>query len=479
MEHAPARSRPGPAAAGPPGPCAGLPHTGVDRDVPGAVEDTLREYLTRRLEEADATDGTFGRDIAERVVSFTLRGGKRLRPAFAWWAWRACGGSGHGPRARTALRLAAALELLQTGALVHDDMMDGSSLRRGAPSVHTDFAARHAQAGLRGSAAAYGRAAAVLAGDLALVWADDLVAEAELDHPGPTGPDHAEPHHTGPHHAAPHHTGQDRAGPGHVANDGPGPAGQDEPGPAGPAVLDAATRRAVRAHWRAMRTEMVGGQYLDLHAQAGADESLTTAVRVACLKTALYTVERPLALGAALAGADDRTVRALCSAGRCAGIAFQLRDDLLGVFGDPEQTGKPAGDDLREGKPTYLVAVARARARETGDQDALDTLAAGLGDPGLTPEGLARLRSVLLRTGARDLVEAKIGRLLDHSTRHLAGAVLESAAHRELAAMFARAAGVRTAPPDDRPDPRPGHSAPSRTTRPLPKPVAVVEGGRR
>lgn len=127
-----------------------------------------------------------------------------------------------------------------------------------------------------------------------------------------------------------------------------------------PLAPDTALR--VRGLWSSMRMEMVAGQYLDIQGQATSSLSLARAIRAACLKTALYSVERPLALGAALAGADDRTTAALCSAGRCVGIAFQLRDDLQGIFGTPEATGKPAGDDIRSGKPTYLIAVARARA---------------------------------------------------------------------------------------------------------------------
>lgn len=111
-----------------------------------------------------------------------------------------------------------------------------------------------------------------------------------------------------------------------------------------------------------MRTEMVAGQYLDIQGQATSSRSLARAIRAACLKSALYSVERPLALGAALAGADAARTQALCSAGRCVGIAFQLRDDLGDVFGGPRHTGKPTGGDIRAGKPTYLVAVAQARA---------------------------------------------------------------------------------------------------------------------
>ncbi|WP_434598770.1 polyprenyl synthetase family protein [Streptomyces sp. A5-4] len=363
----------------------GAPLSRADADIAGAVEEVLGAYLDTRLSEATAVDAVFADDVAERVKRFALRGGKRWRAAFVWWGWRAGGGADGGPQAVAALNVAAALELIQTCALIHDDVMDGSALRRGAPSVHVDFARQHEGRAMRGSGGSFGRSAAILAGDLALAWADDLVAESDLD---------------------------------------------------------TEARRRMRHHWQAMRTEMVAGQYLDLHAQATGTASLSRAVRIACLKSALYTVERPLALGAALAGADDRTTAALCSAGRCAGIAFQLRDDLMGVFGDPALTGKPAGDDIREGKLTYLVAVARSRADASADSAALGVLAAGLGAADLTDVQLDRVREVLEETGARAVVESKIERLVLHSRRHLRSAPMDPRAHSRLSELLAMAAGV-------------------------------------
>ncbi|WP_394297312.1 polyprenyl synthetase family protein [Streptomyces albus] len=377
----------------------------VDADVAGAVGHILDGVLRERVTAAAGIDDVFARDIAERVMRFTLGGGKRMRSQFLWWGLRACGGGRDPEAAESALRVAAGLELIQTCALVHDDVMDDSPLRRGRATVHVELAAqygRHGSARLAapgpgpsryGAAAGpdepFGRAAAILAGDLALAWADDTLAETPLP------PD---------------------------------------------------TRRRVRGIWRAMRTEMVAGQYLDLHGQATGSRSMVRAIRTACLKSALYSVERPLALGAALAGAGERTTRALCSAGRCAGIAFQLRDDLLGVFGDPERTGKPSGHDIREGKPTYLVAVARARAEADGDGAALAVLDGALGDPGLSAEDLRRVRAVLTATGARALTESKIDRLVAQSARHLAGAAVEPVAGRRLRALLSAVAGVGAGP---------------------------------
>lgn len=296
--------------SGGPGPRAGSlrPDPDPDHDLASAVGAVLDGYLTLRREEAARISDRFAADIADRLIDLVRRGGKRLRPAFLWWGWRTGGGRPGDGDAEAVLRAAAALELVQACALVHDDLMDGSPLRRGAPAAHVALAGLHRAAGLDGDPAAFGASAALLAGDLALVWADDLWDEAS---PSPQA------------------------------------------------------RRRTRPVWRAMRTEMAAGQYLDLHGQASGAPSPSSALRVARLKSGLYTVERPLHLGAALADAGPRTTAALRRAGRCAGVAFQLRDDLLGVFGDPDRTGKPAGEDLRRGKPTYLMAVALRLARGT------------------------------------------------------------------------------------------------------------------
>ncbi|GAA3491432.1 polyprenyl synthetase family protein [Streptomyces cremeus] len=362
----------------------------VDADVPGAVREVLRGVLGERVRECAALDATFAADVAERVADFTLGGGKRLRAQFLWWGLRSCTGGLRPGAADTALRLAAGLELIQTCALVHDDLMDGSPVRRGRPALHVVLGARHDGAGAAGPGEPFGRAAAVLAGDLALSWADDVVAEAW---------------------------------------DASSVSGE--------------VRTRVRALWRAMRTEMVAGQYLDLHGQVSGSRAVGAAIRTATLKSALYSVERPLALGAALAGADQRTTGALCSAGRCAGIAFQLRDDLLGAFGDPRETGKPAGDDLRDGKLTYLTAVARARAEASGDRAAAALLDRCLGNPSLGDEGVERVREVLVETGARDVTEAKISRLVAVAHRHLASAPLLPDAQARLRELT----GAVAAPP--------------------------------
>lgn len=360
------------------------PSGGPGEDPRREMEETLRRCVERRCAQAGSLDAVFGAQPAAALADLVLRGGRRTRAAFLWWGWRAAGGDLRGPAAADVLRTAAALELLQACALVHDDVMDDSALRRGRPSLHADFARRHRQEGMRGSPETYGRAVAVLAGDLALVWADDLFAEAL---------------------------------------------------PGGP------VRHAAEEVWRAMRAEMVAGQFLDLHVQAAGGASPAAALRVARLKSALYTVERPLHLGAVLAGGDDRTVGALRSAGRRAGLAFQLRDDLLDLFGDPERTGKPAGGDVREGKITYPVALALARADARGDDRSRAALRESLGDRSLTPRELARFRDVLTALGVPAAVEERIGRLARSARRRLVDACDDPQVLRGLADLVREAAG--------------------------------------
>ncbi|MFF1401682.1 polyprenyl synthetase family protein [Streptomyces sp. NPDC058294] len=333
----------------------------TDADVPAAVARVLDHFLADRVARARAMDVLFAEELAGSVVRFTRTGGKRARSQLLWWSLRACGGTGEALTA-SALRIGAALELLQTCALVHDDVMDGSVRRRGRPALHAELSAQYAGSASPRRVGRFGEAAGLLAGDLALAWSDDLVAETPLD---------------------------------------------------------PVRASAVRRLWSDMRTEMVAGQYLDVQGQITGAYSLSRTLRAACLKSARYSVERPLALGAALADADDATTGALRSAGRCAGMAFQLRDDLDDVFGDPRRTGKPCGGDIREGKPTYLVALARVRAETSGDRSALTVLRRALGNAGLTGPDLDRVREVLTGTGARAAVEDRIGRLIAQSLHHL------------------------------------------------------------
>ncbi|MFD4985298.1 polyprenyl synthetase family protein [Streptomyces sp. NPDC058374] len=388
------------AADGRPGrPAPATPHpevAAVDADIGRAVGAQLGELLAERLQEARATDPVSGRDIAERIARFTALGGRRMRPALLWWALRACALPDHG-RARAALRVGAAVELLQTCALVHDDVMDSSRLRRGRPALHVSLATQY---GAR-STDVFAGAAAVLAGDLALAWAEDTLAETELPDP---------------------------------------------------------VRRRVRTVWRVMRGEMVAGQYLDLHGQVTADRSALLALRTARLKSAQYSAARPLELGAVLAGADPLLTRRLAGAGAPAGLAFQLRDDLLGVYGDPSRTGKPAGDDIREGKPTLLVALAHARATARGRLADVAVLESALGDPRLTPAGLDAVREVLEATGARAAVEERIDRLAARALARLDSLALDPVAGDRLRGLLRLAAGTHPDAAPPHPDREAGHA---------------------
>ncbi|MGE5830739.1 MAG: polyprenyl synthetase family protein [Micromonosporaceae bacterium] len=315
----------------------------VDRaDLRARVEKALGVYLAQQRALLVGIDPALG-PVTEVIEAFILGGGKRLRPAFAYWGFRGAGGVD----SDAVVAAVASLELVQGSALIHDDVMDASDTRRGEPAVHRRFAALHAAHGWDGDAEAFGAASAILLGDLCLAWSDELLRVSGLD---------------------------------------------------------AAALLRARVVFDVMRTEVIAGQYLDVHAQATADSSLRRASTVARYKSAKYTVERPLLLGAAIAGAPPEIEAAYSGYGLTLGEAFQLRDDILGVFGDPARTGKPAGDDLREGKRTYLVATALDTARRpTANQ-----LQHGLGDPELDESGVARLRDLIVETGALARTEQRI-----------------------------------------------------------------------
>ncbi|MEW2377715.1 polyprenyl synthetase family protein [Micromonospora sp. NPDC047812] len=330
------------------------------------IDKALTEFLASQRAWMAGVDDALA-PLAEAIEAFVLGGGKRLRPAFAYWGFRGAGGVDT-DQVVTAL---AALEFVQASALIHDDLMDRSDTRRGEPAVHRRFAARHRASGWGGDADGFGDAAAILLGDLSLVWSDELLHSAGLD----------------PHTVA-------RARP----------------------VFDA------------MRTEVTVGQYLDVLTQVTGDTSVERAGKVARYKSAKYTVERPLLLGAALADASAEVRAAYSAYGLPLGEAFQLRDDVLGVFGDPAQTGKPAGDDLREGKRTYLVAA----TLETTDGAGRELLLGGLGDPGLDEAGVTRLRELIDGSGALARTEQRIGALTDTALAALAAVDLETEARQAL-----------------------------------------------
>lgn len=274
-------------------------------------------------------------DLAEFVAS----GGKRIRPAYCHWGWVTAGGN---PSGDGALAGCCALELLHAFALIHDDVMDGSTTRRSAPTVWSRFIERHHNEAWRGEARRFAEAAAVLVGDIAIVMADRTLGNVNKE---------------------------------------------------------------VRQVWDTLRTELNMGQYLDVIGTAQGKVSVTDANTITRYKTAGYTIVRPLQLGAALAGRVDLATE-LANHGMPLGVAFQLRDDLLGAFGDPQITGKPVGDDLREGKPTVLLALAREAANES-QQAVLANVGTAADD-----HHIAAIQQVMVETGAVAAVETEIEQLL-------------------------------------------------------------------
>jgi geranylgeranyl diphosphate synthase type I len=317
---------------------AGLSNIGARVD---ARMSELLDAEIRRWADVDA-------DLVAPLTSLrqlVLAGGKRLRPAFCHWAFVGAGGD---PSDERVVAAGAALELLHTFALIHDDVMDGSSRRRGLDTIHMTFESRHTLEEWRGEGRRFGEGVAILVGDLAFVYADMLMAGASAS------------------------------------------------------TLDV---------FNELRLEVNIGQYLDLLGTARNEHDPAVTRRISQYKSGKYTVERPLHLGAALAGRFPELEPALTAYGMPLGEAFQLRDDLLGAFGDSSVTGKPVGEDLREGKPTPLYAAARARA--DGAAAALLTTRFGFAD--LTDDEIADIQTVFVDTGACAEIEASIERLCEQA----------------------------------------------------------------
>jgi geranylgeranyl diphosphate synthase, type I len=335
-----------------------------------SIQGALEEFLdemTDRLAPLGA-DASRLLDEARGVVS----GGKRFRAAFCYWGYRAVRPEVDDEHAL--VRACAALELLHASALVHDDYMDASATRRGRPATHRAFSTEHRDDSWRGDPEQYGAAAAILLGDLLLSWADELLRRCGL----PTS---------------------------HVS-----------------AALDV---------FDLCRSEVIAGQFLDVSVQARGLADVDTAMTVLRYKSAKYSIERPLHIGAALAGAPPETLTALSAFGLPLGEAFQLRDDLLGVFGDADATGKPAGDDLVEGKRTVLVALA-LDAATNADAATLDRM---LGTP-LDADQVTGARRIIDESGAHAQVEMVIKELADRALLALDRATIDDGARvvlRELA----------------------------------------------
>ena len=347
------------------------------------VQQNIDAYLAARAPQLTA--------IAPELAPFIdysrdfLAGGKRFRALFCYWGWQAVAADDlfddvpDSDSFDAVILAATALEVFHAAALVHDDIMDNSDTRRGRPAAHRRFELLHRDSNWLGSPTAFGESAALLLGDLLLSWSDEIFADGLSK------------------------------------------------------LSDLGARIAARSEFNLMRTEVTVGQYLDILEENAwlrhpDSELLSRAHRVIVYKSAKYSVEAPLSIGAALGGGSEAQLSALREFGLPLGIAYQLRDDMLGVFGDPAVTGKPAGDDLREGKRTVLVALAR-NALSAGTRNLLDEL---LGDPSLDDRQIEMLQSAIRDSGAIEQVERIIDRNVGLAKAPVADAPLSPSARRQL-----------------------------------------------
>ena len=334
------------------------------------VEVRLGEILGAERRQWAALDPSLDEPLGD-LADMILGGGKRIRPAYCHWGWLVGGGD---PSGDGALNGGCALEILHAFALAHDDVMDGSDTRRGAPTVWRKFVRRHRERQWRGEDRRFGEAAAVLAGDMAMVLADRTLGRVSPE---------------------------------------------------------------ARDVWDELRTELNMGQYLDVVGSARGSATADEARKIIEHKTARYTVVRPLQLGTALAGRPD-LAEPLAGHGLPVGLAFQLRDDVLGAFGDPDATGKPVGDDLREGKPTLLMALAKSAASPS-QREVLDRVGSEIDD-----ESVAEVQQVIVDTGALASLESEIAGLLDEALTALE-ALPDVPAAQEALAATARFVALRQA----------------------------------
>ena len=324
-----------------------------------AIAERIQTHITalvdRHIDQWTSAGGDpNARGVLAAYREMALSGGKRLRPAFTFWAYQGAGGD---PADQQALDAALAVELLHTFALIHDDVMDRAATRRSVETIHVAHARRHAELGYRGDADHYGDSIAILMGDLAFAHASELVVGLPKE---------------------------------------------------------------CSSIFFTMCADLMVGQYLDIESAArGISAEVSVAPQITELKTARYTVECPLVMGAALAGRADDLAEPLRAYGNPVGHAFQLRDDLLGAFGDPSTTGKPVGDDIAQGKVTRLLELALDRS-EGEDREVI----LRLGGPEMVDSDVDRARELLEATGARAEVEATIARLVEEGVAALDGADL-------------------------------------------------------
>ncbi|KAA0020220.1 polyprenyl synthetase family protein [Antrihabitans cavernicola] len=319
------------------------------------VEKTAFEFLDKEYKRWYELDSEAASTV-EAIADFMRAGGKRIRPKFCISGFLAGGGN---PRDKSVISAAVALEFLHASALIHDDVFDESALRRGAPTVHENYAARHIAGDWRGDPRRFGESMAILAGDLALVYADLFMADAM------------------------------------------------------PAVTTA---------WSDLRAELMVGQHLDVMAAARFAGDPQLSRTIAQLKSGNYTIHRPLLIGALVAGRPDLS-EPFESYGLVVGEAFQLRDDLLDMFGDTDTLGKPAQLDIERHKMTLLLSL--AIERDSAVRSVVET-------PGTSAELLLK---TLVESGMADEVERHIGELVDAGGAAIAYTDIEPGWRDELIEM--------------------------------------------
>ena len=331
------------------------------------VDARLQLLLDTERTRWSAFDPDLAQPIDE-IARLVLAGGKRLRPAFCHWGFVGAGGN---PDDQRVIDAGAAFELMHAFALFHDDVMDGSATRRGEPTTHVVMSQLHEKHSWVGESRRFGEGAAILVGDLAFVYADQLLLGA----PQP-----------------------------------------------------------VWSIWNELRVELNFGQYLDMLGSANSERRLVKAERICRYKSGKYTIERPLHLGAVLAAPDkaEQLLPALSAYGLPLGDAFQMRDDVMGAFGETSVTGKPVGDDLREGKPTPLMAMATARANAAQ----LGVLQL-VGNTVLNDAQVVDVQAVIRETGALDQLEQLITSLTDEAIEAIGNAPLSQEARNELVELAA------------------------------------------
>lgn len=340
----------------------------VDALLTESVADLTQLWADLPDDEHGELDILGASDLPLFIDALLATGGKRFRPVMCYLGWLSAGGRARETGHRDVVRVGAALELLHLFALVHDDVMDESASRRGRPTVHVQARELHRNRGGIGSADRFGESIAILVGDLAHAEAGHLVADLP---------------------------------------------------------------RTMRAQWRVLVAELVAGQRRDLVGTAAGRRDLTFARTVARMKSGRYTIERPLELGAAAARGGTEVSAALAHYGKAMGQAFALRDDLLGVWGDPARTGKPSGDDLISGKPTVILSLAHDRLRGPAARLALGRV----GTPEFDDDDLCLLQHQLRVDGVSAEVEQMISDDVEDALSALEDTSLDPAGVAELTRM--------------------------------------------